>query len=174
MRISHTVVSARSWRARSGGGGMHLLFRYPEGIDLALPKAMAPGIEVIADNRQLVVVPSMHLSGRAYQWENNATPWEIDLPELPHWILLRWLKPAEPVRQPWRNGPFDMAGFIDKTMEFPRCPFADRRTTGPGGADLGVHGSDALVAGCLHHHRVGRWNFKTLREMLKSLHGAAT
>jgi hypothetical protein len=170
---------------------MHLLFRYPERIDLAPPKALAPGIEVIGDNRQLVVAPSMHPSGRSYQWESDAAPWEIDLPELPHWMVLRWVKLAEPGRKPWRTGPFDMAGFIEQyhlevrgphpwhatagqIWEFPRCPFADRHTTGPGGAYLGVHGSGAPVAGCLHHHCVGQWNFKTLREILKSLHGMGT
>jgi len=154
-------------RQRSGGGGMHLLFKYPEQVELAAPKSLAPGIEVVADNHQLVVAPSMHPSGRCYQWESDAAPWEIELPELPHWLLLRMVKLAEPAPQPWRRGPFDMAGFIERykldvrgphpwhatggqIWEFRRCPFADRHTTGPGGAYIGVHGSGAPVAGCLH------------------------
>jgi hypothetical protein len=173
-------------RQRSGGGGMHLLFRYPEHAELAAPKILAPGVEVVADNRQLVVAPSAHPSGRAYQWEPDAAPWEIELPELPHWLLLRMVKVAEPARGGWRSGPFDMASFIERyrldvrgphpwhatggeIWEFRRCPFAERHTTGPGGAYIGVHGSGAPVAGCLHSHCVGKWNFKTLRELLRSM-----
>lgn len=99
-------------RQRSGGGGMHLLFRYPEHVELAAPRTLAPGIEIIADNRQLVVAPSMHQSGRLYQWDCDAAPWEIELPDLPHWLLLRLARLPEPTRRPWRSGAFDMAGFI--------------------------------------------------------------
>lgn len=176
-------------RQRSGGGGMHLLFRYPEHVELAPPKTLAPGIEVIADNHQLVVASSRHQGGTFYQWDGDAAPWEIELPELPHWLLLRLAKLPEPRRQPWRTGPFDMAAFIARhnldvkgphpwhatgglVWEFRRCPFADRHTTGPGGAYIGVHGSGAPVAGCLHSHCVGQWNFKTLRGILESLHSA--
>jgi enoyl-CoA hydratase/carnithine racemase len=39
------------------------------GADRAYPpKALGSGIEVIGDNRQLSVAPSVHTSGRSYQW----------------------------------------------------------------------------------------------------------
>jgi hypothetical protein len=96
-------------RQRSGGGGIHLRFKYPEHAEIAAPKTLAPGVEVVADNRQLMVAPSIHLGGCAYQWERDAAPWEIELPELPHWLLLRIIKVPEPVRGRWCSGPFDMA-----------------------------------------------------------------
>jgi hypothetical protein len=72
------------------------------------------------------------------------------------------------------RGPHQWHAIGGQIWEFSRCSIADRHTTGPGGAYLGVHGSGAPVAGCLHNHCVGQWNFKTLREILKSLHGMGT
>lgn len=34
-------------RQRSGGGGMYLLFRYPEHAELTAPKTLAPGVEIV-------------------------------------------------------------------------------------------------------------------------------
>lgn len=67
----------------TGSLGLHHYFS----LDAALPKA-APldGIEVQADGALVVAPPSLHLSGRRYQWLRDIT---CPRPPLPAWV--RWV-----------------------------------------------------------------------------------
>jgi hypothetical protein len=49
--------------AITGGGGRHLFFRYGRG---AVPKTLAPGIDLKGDGGYVVAPPSAHASGNAY------------------------------------------------------------------------------------------------------------
>ena len=49
----------------SGGGGRHIVFRDP---GTALPKTLAPGIDLKGEGGYVVVAPSLHPSGRRYSW----------------------------------------------------------------------------------------------------------
>ncbi len=69
-------------RARTGGGGMHIFFALPAGMVLKkgpLHKDY-PGIDVQAENSQIVLAPSVHYSGNRYTWE---TPLDTPLAEAP-------------------------------------------------------------------------------------------
>jgi hypothetical protein len=72
-------------RARTGGGGLHLLFRHPGGTQ-AIPNAVGlrPGIDIRGDGGYLVVPPSRHASGREYEWER--APEDTELAPLPAWL----------------------------------------------------------------------------------------
>jgi hypothetical protein len=61
----------------TGGGGWHRYFAYPEGRKLK----GQPGIEIKSDGGLVVAPPSVHLSGRRYEW--NRTPLEVAPPPLP-------------------------------------------------------------------------------------------
>ena len=53
----------------SGGGGVHYYFRLTE--DLPSPK-LAPGVDFLAGgNKQVVAPPSLHPSGKRYEWEGK-------------------------------------------------------------------------------------------------------
>jgi len=65
---------------RTGGGGWHLYFALPEGLEIGCPKA-GPGVEVKGDGGYVVAPPSMHVCGGRYKW--LASPEKIPLRELP-------------------------------------------------------------------------------------------
>lgn len=71
----------------TGGGGVHGLFRYPEGVELK-SKNLAPGLELKAEGSGIVLPPSKHASGGKYRAMNVAP-----LAPLPSWVLELVLKP---------------------------------------------------------------------------------
>ncbi len=78
----------RTLTARSGreDGGEHLIFTVPPEWDLELVKnnagKLAPGLDVRSQGGQIVVAPSMHASGRPYEWADAGS---ISL--LPRWLF---------------------------------------------------------------------------------------
>lgn len=55
--------------ARTGGGGLHLFFAYPQ--DGHVPNSagrIAPNIDVRGDGGYVVAPPSQHQSGKFYEW----------------------------------------------------------------------------------------------------------
>jgi putative DNA primase/helicase len=74
----------RTVRERTGGGGQHLFFAYPEdGIRSRHGTEFGPGIDLLSDGNYVVVAPSMHVSGAQYTWLKERSPLEQDLGELP-------------------------------------------------------------------------------------------
>ncbi len=82
--------------ADSGGGGTHFVFRRPPG---ELISKVGPGIDLLRDSRQFLVEPSLHPSGRRYQWRPGHAPDEIAIADLPSAWAAR-LKPRVAPRTP--------------------------------------------------------------------------
>lgn len=83
----------------TGGGGRHLLFR----VDMPVPcsvGALGPGLDVRGDGGYIVAPPTLHESGRRYEWET--APWDGALPDAPAWLLEMVLK--KPERRPGAPG----------------------------------------------------------------------
>ena len=79
-----------TWTVLSGGGGRHLYYRYPDGVD-DIPSTIgeiAPNIDVKADRGYAVLPPSIHgTTGRAYTWEMSLHPEDTPIADLPQaWI----------------------------------------------------------------------------------------
>ena len=55
----------------TGGGGMHLFFTAPANELKSTGSEIAPGIDTRAEGGYVVVPPSLHISGRRYQWEGD-------------------------------------------------------------------------------------------------------
>ncbi len=72
-------------RQLTGSGGLHLLFKYPEGVDLGNSVGkLGPGLDTRSDNGYIIVAPSLHPdTGRPYVWEIDHALGEIPLPDLP-------------------------------------------------------------------------------------------
>jgi hypothetical protein len=93
LPVSGLVLPA-TLTARTGGGGLHLVYRHPE-LPLRntagrLPGAgPLPGVDLRAEGGYVVVPPSRHASGRRYRWEDPGTP----MAALPGWM-------REPPRPP--------------------------------------------------------------------------
>jgi putative DNA primase/helicase len=98
-----------TWRFLTGGGGEHILFRYP---GRPLPNSagkIGPGIDVRGDGGYIVAPPSEHISGRRYAVSVDHHPDEVKLADLPPWLLQRLRpqpengKPAARPARDWRG-----------------------------------------------------------------------
>jgi len=73
----------------TGGGGRHLLFKSPDGLSIKNSAGrLAPGIDVRGEGGYIVLPPSIHPSGKPYQWLDGLTTIE-PLPAIVAEILLR-------------------------------------------------------------------------------------
>lgn len=72
-------------RSVTGSGGEHLLFRAPAGrVGNFKGKDWGfPGLDVKGDGGYIVAPPSLHVSGRRYQWDGGAHPDDLALAPLP-------------------------------------------------------------------------------------------
>lgn len=74
-----------SMKVMTGGGGVHIYFKYP-GFEVKSSihafGADYPGIDVKGDRGYVVAPPSNHISGTDYKWEHQG-----DLPDVPDWLL---------------------------------------------------------------------------------------
>jgi hypothetical protein len=63
--------------ARTGRGGLHLLFRVPADRAPRNRVRMAPGVDVRSVGGQVVAAPSRHASGAVYGWTHILEPAEL-------------------------------------------------------------------------------------------------
>jgi hypothetical protein len=78
--LPHTVESL------TGGGGRHIYFRHPGGI-IHNRVGLLPGIDLRGDGGLIVAPPSVHPSGRHYDWDVSHHPDDTQFAELPDWLL---------------------------------------------------------------------------------------
>lgn len=71
----------------TGGGGLHLYFRYPVNKKIGSRNGWRPGVDIKADGGYVIAPPSNHISGRKYQWADGRKPGEIEIAEIPPWLL---------------------------------------------------------------------------------------
>lgn len=71
----------------TGGGGRHLYFAHPGGLTRNRA-GLAQGIDLRGDGGYIVAPPSIHPSGRPYEWVPGRAPDEITLAPLPRWLLV--------------------------------------------------------------------------------------
>lgn len=78
---------------RTGGGGWHVLFKHP-GIrigNIQSSDRLGKGIDVRGDGGYIVAAPSLHISGRRYEWGSGFEK----LPEAPQWLVEALRKPEQ-------------------------------------------------------------------------------
>lgn len=72
----------------SGGGGSHYYFKYPDNVDHIKSRSnIAQGIDVRADGGYIVAPPSWHASCNCYKWIKGQSIHDIELAEIPDWLL---------------------------------------------------------------------------------------
>jgi hypothetical protein len=75
-------------RQRTGGGGEHILFRYPPGREVCSSvDKIASGLDVRGKGAYIVAAPSLHLSGERYDWGLSGDPETVPLADAPPWLL---------------------------------------------------------------------------------------
>lgn len=85
-----------TWRARTGGGGQHIYFKYPAHLHIRNTQETIAGIDVRAEGGFVITPPSRHVSGRQYTWLYS--PFETDLAEAPDWLLEKVGASAAPLQ----------------------------------------------------------------------------
>lgn len=79
----------KTWESVTGSGGRHLIFRAP-GVDIRnTASAIAPGVDVRGKNGQILVSPSLHPNGTAYEWLEGCMPGECEVAAAPEWVVKR-------------------------------------------------------------------------------------
>ena len=81
----------------TGGGGSHYYFRHPGG-QVKNGVSIRPGLDIRGDGGQVVAPPSLHASGRRYEWDGVAG---LNAPMAP---APKWLLALMYEREPQRNG----------------------------------------------------------------------
>jgi hypothetical protein len=83
-----------TWRVLTGGGGEHILFACPDGVEIASFTAenmtdppLGRGIDIRARGGYVVSVPSRHISGRPYCWSVDHRPADVRLATAPAWLV---------------------------------------------------------------------------------------
>ena len=77
--LTPTVIS------KTGGGGFHYFYKHPGVTVKNSVKNIAPLTDVRGDGGLLVLAPSLHGSGKRYEWV--VPPGMTDYADLPQWIL---------------------------------------------------------------------------------------
>jgi hypothetical protein len=70
---------------RTGGGGVQILFRSPEGWTPPTIKTSI-GVDIRGQGGFAVLPPSMHESGVNYAWIKGYEPWLVDIQTAPSWL----------------------------------------------------------------------------------------
>jgi len=78
----HLGPLPRTLTCLTGGGGWHLYFRLPPGVEMK-KKVLAPGVELLGWGCYAVAPPSLHSSGRWYRWAVNLGPRDLAIASLP-------------------------------------------------------------------------------------------
>lgn len=79
-------------QARTGGGGHHIIFTFPQGSNIRNSAGrLGEGIDVRGEGGYIIVAPSLHASGRRYEWLNDLKP-----AQAPEWLLKLLTKDNQP------------------------------------------------------------------------------
>lgn len=70
---------------RTGGGGLQILFRAPEGWNPPTIKTSI-GVDIRGVGGFIVCAPSMHESGKRYAWIEGQEPWNLEIVEAPRFL----------------------------------------------------------------------------------------
>lgn len=168
----------------TGGGGRHILFRYPAGATVRSGK-LGTGLDLKADGGYIVGPPSLHASGRQYGWEGMSRPGEVEIADAPAWLLARVTSaPADPgARRP--SGPlsesflylaFAAAGLLVRAVDAQRhavlCPWRSEHTSQGETSTVLFAPSEGRTLGwfhCSHSHCADR----TIDDVVAALPPAA-
>lgn len=61
----------RTTAVRTGGGGMHFFFDYPQGVEIGNSAGtLGPGLDVRGEGGYVLLPPSVHATRRCYEWED--------------------------------------------------------------------------------------------------------
>jgi hypothetical protein len=86
LALHNSGIEPETWQQVTGGGGRQLFFKAPPGWRAPTNKTPI-GVDVRGQGGFAVLPPSMHVSGKPYEWKAGFSPWECELSEAPAWLL---------------------------------------------------------------------------------------
>lgn len=97
-----------TWAVETGSGGIHLYYRMPNADIRNSAGAVGPGIDIRGTGGYVIAPPSLHLSGRQYQWQDGWNPRKVQMAQLPDWLLKKMIpvgvKQAPPIPAVLKEG----------------------------------------------------------------------
>lgn len=70
----------------TGSGGRHFYYKHPGG-HVKSDSNVLPKVDSRGDGGQIIAPPSIHKSGKSYEWEIGRSPWDVPVAEAPKWWL---------------------------------------------------------------------------------------
>lgn len=152
----------------TGGGGLHYVYKLPDGLDRVASSVPAPGVEIKSWGGYIVLPPSRHaLSKRGYVWDVGQGE---EITAAPFWLCQRLSKKEQyPTRSPSDGAmgvAFITAGLAGQRLGPDRmsvkCPWEHEHTTGEefdtSTVVFGPSGAGGLGwFHCSHSHCVARF-----------------
>ena len=72
----------------TGGGGRHLIYKRPDSnLKYKTMTSILTGVDVRADGGYIIAPPSIHQSGRNYEWEASHHPEDVLVADCPKWLI---------------------------------------------------------------------------------------
>jgi hypothetical protein len=112
----------KTWTFTTGGGGWRLMFRVPEGVHPKTESIPGPdGKEAVrfqcGKGAQTVAPPSLHWSGRRYEWVDGHCPATCELIDMPPELIAVTCPPEPPAPPPRPTTPRPAPGSGGWTVE---------------------------------------------------------
>ncbi len=87
LAVHNNSMEVETAEQRTGGGGVQKLFRAPAGWQC--PTNRTPlGVDIRGQGGFAVLAPSLHESGRSYEWLPGRAPWDdTGIARAPQWLL---------------------------------------------------------------------------------------
>jgi putative DNA primase/helicase len=86
LQVHNNGMALKTLCQRTGGGGLQLFFRWPEGRPLPSAHKTPIGVDIRGQGGFAVIAPSAHESGLRYQWLDGMGPADIDIEAAPEWL----------------------------------------------------------------------------------------
>jgi hypothetical protein len=85
LALHHHNGELETPRQTTGGGGKQMLFRAPGGW---VPPTCTThiNVDIRGQGGFAVLAPSMHSSGKRYDWDEGLEPWEVEIAIAPKWL----------------------------------------------------------------------------------------
>lgn len=84
-----------TWAVDTGGGGLHLWYATPAAsVRNSAGTKLGPGIDVRGEGGYVVAPPSLHRSGKRYDWASAWHPSRVALADPPTWLIQLVAEPA--------------------------------------------------------------------------------
>jgi putative DNA primase/helicase len=100
----------------TGGNGRHLMFNHPGPAFRNTAGKLGAGLDTRGEGGYIIAAPSNHKSGNLYRWKEGQKPGQVELADVPAWLLDR-LRKKEPkaLSQP-QTGNGDATAYVEAAL----------------------------------------------------------